>query len=1016
MHFYRANINKTLELLRGLKNGFSENVGSAEYFPCEYKKGSDLPIGDPSFMPFDSSSDFGGKDKHYWLHFTFSTQKSEGKYEGHTPFLVIRTSNVGAWDALNPQCLLYLSGELVQGMDINHTEYQIESGKEYEAYVYFYTGMNDCMKYDFNCVVNYVNTVVEKLYYDIFVPFSAAICFPEHDEKFIKIIKHLGAAVNLLDLRNIESREFYNSINEAEEYLEKEFYNKVCGKDNLVNAVVSCIGHTHIDVAWLWTYAQTKEKVQRSFSTVLALMERYPEYKFMSSQPQLYKYLKEEAPEVYERVKQRVKEGRWEVEGAMWVEADCNLISGESFVRQLLHGKGFIKDEFGVDSKILWLPDVFGYSAALPQILKKSGVDKFVTSKISWNETNMMPYDTFMWQGIDGTEIFTYFITAQDTRNNNPSRNTTYVGYIRPNQVLGTWERYQQKEYNNETMITYGFGDGGGGPTRDMLEQQRRIEKGLPGIPTTKMSTASEFLDRVEKRFFKNAKLLRQMPKWVGELYLEYHRGTYTNAAKNKKFNRCSEFLYQRAEALSAFDMVLTGGKYPYEKLNQGWETILLNQFHDVIPGSSIKEVYEDTDILYKNLIDKAEEIEKEKLVSLSKTITSSRGVLVYNPNGFEASGAIEFSGRKYWVKNIPPFGWKIINPALSEQKVKATNKTAENDYYKLTLDKNCNISSLYDKRAKREVFKKGEANQFRLYEDRPYQHDAWELSPYYKHKRYDINEPGTVESYNDEVSGGFIIKRKFSNSEITQKIALYNDSERIDFNTEVDWHEDHVILKVAFPFNVHAGKATYEIQFGNIERPTHANTSWDAAKFEVCGHKWMDVSDSGYGVSLMNDCKYGYGAEGSDITMSLLKSATYPNPESDRGHHSFTYSLLPHTGSFREAGTIKQAYMINNPLKYMEVGENKGIMPSEYSMVSSDKENVVIETVKKAEKSQDIIVRMYEAHNLTDTVNVKFGFDVKEIYECDLMENNIKKLPVKNNSVTLSVSNFEIVTLKVIR
>ena len=320
-------------------------------------------------------------------------------------------------------------------------------------------------------------------------------------------------------------------------------------------AVVHCIGHTHIDVAWQWTLAQTREKAQRSFATVINMMKQYPEYKFMSSQPQLYQYVKRAAPELYDEIKEMVRQGRWEVEGAMWLEADCNLPSGESLIRQIIHGKRFMQREFGVDSKILWLPDVFGYSAALPQILKKCGVEKFVTSKISWSEFNKMPYDSFLWEGMDGTEIFTYFITAQDLPKKGEDDNfTTYVGYIRPSQVLGTWRRFQQKEYNNETLITFGFGDGGGGPTRDMLEQQRRLAYGIPGIPKTKIETAGNFLDKVEKNFNENAEKLRRVPKWVGELYLEMHRGTYTSIAKNKKHNRKSELLLREAEALAAAD------------------------------------------------------------------------------------------------------------------------------------------------------------------------------------------------------------------------------------------------------------------------------------------------------------------------------------------------------------------------------------------------------------------------------------------------------------------------------
>lgn len=979
------------------------------YCECDYKSNNMFPAPE-SMKPLDDAVVIGGRDKHFWLHFNVDVPKRDDKV-----YLIFGSYHNNGAKAHNPQSILYVNGEMVQGLDINHTEYLVESGASYDIYIYFYTGMLEHdEQFTLRARIAEMNSSVKDLFYDLSVPCQALKCFTPHDENYSIILKHLTAAVQLLDFTNDDV--FYKSVKTADKYINDEFYDKVCRNDG---TVVDCIGHTHIDVAWLWTYAQTKEKAQRSFTTVLSLMKQYPEYKFMSSQPQLYKYLKQEAPEAYKKLKEAVAEGRWEPEGAMWVEADCNLPSGESFVRQLMHGKRFFKEEFGIESSILWLPDVFGYSAALPQILLKSGVNKFVTSKISWNQYNQVPYDTFMWRGIDGSEVFAYFMTAQEYDVcKDPKTHTSYNGYINPSFVKGTPERYQQKLFNMHTMITYGYGDGGGGPCADMLEQQRRLSRGLPGIPATRMSTAKDFLDKAEKSFNESCRLLGETPRWVGELYLEMHRGTYTTAARNKKYNRKAEFLCQNTEAVSVFAHMTGKSEYPKKELYDLWERVLLNQFHDVIPGSSIREVYDDTEVIYGKLLGEAESIFNEKISALAENITTEEGLLVYNPLGFEADGIAELDGRKIYVDKIPAFGWKNITKAENMAgEIKVSGRTAENDYFTVTLDDDGNISSIFDKRFCREVVKKdGRVNQLILFEDCPYCYDAWEISEYYKYKPYKLNNITSIESFEDEVSAGFIIKRQYNKSVYEQTITIYRSIPRIDFNLKVDWHEEHIMLKTLFPFAVNTDKATYEIQFGNIERATHSNTSWDRAKFEVCGHKWADISDGGYGVSLINDCKYGYSADGSDLMLTLLRSSTHPGKGVDMGKHEINYALLPHSGSYRDAGTVHEAYKFNNPVKAIKTEKNIGSLPSCASMVSCNADNVIIETIKEAEDSSDIIIRMYEAHNCSCPVKVQFGFDVKEVFLCDLMENSLKPLQIENGGVMLNVSGFEIITLKVIK
>lgn len=950
-----------------------------------------------------------GKDQHYWVRTSFKTPSVKDN-----EYLVLKTTTgyEGQWDATNPQGLLYLNGYMTQGLDTNHTEAYLEPDTEYVAHNYFYVGMiNGTAKLDMS-VVKY-DKRIEKLFYDFRTAYDVALLHDKNSDDHITLMSVLDKASMMLDMREIYSDAYFESINAASAFIDEELYGKLCTTEG--KPIVNCLGHTHIDVEWQWTREQTREKIQRSFSTAKALMDKYPDYKFMLSQPELYRYLKEEAPDKYEELKTLVKEGRWEPEGGMYLEADCNLISGESFVRQFQQGKKFFKDEFGKDCNVLFLPDVFGYSAALPQILKKCGIDHFVTSKISWNDTNTVPVDAFMWEGIDGTEIFTNFITSQNYRGYGITRGATYVGRLNPSQIKGTWNRLQQKEYTNRSLHVFGFGDGGGGPTKDMLESYSRLSKGFPGMPVAEMNLLVPHLNKEKEEFDAASAELRRSPKWTGELYLEFHRGTYTSMAKNKRGNRKSEFALQKSESLSYIDK-LFGGEYDSKGLYGNWNTVLHDQFHDIIPGSSIKEVYDRSDKDYEAVASYCDGLIGEKMSALAQKVDADKGVLVYNPLGFERQGLIKVDGKTVETDMIPAFGWKVVDTAARESSIKVNGLTAENGYYVLTLDKSGRIASLFDKRAGREVFKNGVfGNELQIFEDFPREYDAWELSDYYKQKMWVLDGEAEISPVFDGDRAGFSVKIGYFNSVIKQNIWLYNDCTRIDFDTEIDWHERHQVLKAAFPLDVHTMQATYEIQFGHVVRPTHENTSWDAAKFEVYGHKWVDISENGYGVSLLNDCKYGFNTEGSTLKLTMLKCATYPNPEADQGKHIFTYSLMPHIGDFREAGVINEAYNLNQPVEFATIGGAKGAVPSEFSLVSCDRDNVIIETVKKAEADDGMIVRMYDAFDRrTDlTVTVADGF--QKAYLCDLLENIVEELPFDGKKVTLSVKNFEIVTLKFI-
>ncbi|MGL5245773.1 MAG: alpha-mannosidase, partial [Sarcina sp.] len=598
------------------------------------------------------TGDLWGNESHGWFKAIVDVPK---EFEGHTIALSFHTF-LGDWDnTTNPQFILYINGEHIQGLDINHKEtiltHNAVAGERYEIDLHAHIGRIEGKKSTLHGKLVVIDEEARKLYFNINVPLIVCKKLNKEDKRRIDMLNVLNEAVNMIDLRRPFSKEYSESLKATNEFLEENFYEKLCGHEEVI---ATCVGHTHIDVAWLWTVAQTREKVARSFSTVLKLMDDYPEYIFMSSQPQLYKFLKEDHPKVYEKIKEKVKEGVWEPEGAMWLEADCNVTSGESLVRQVLHGKRFFKKEFNIDNEILWLPDVFGYSAALPQILKKSDVNYFMTTKISWNQFNKMPYDTFMWKGIDGTEILTHFITTTYP-DQDPYKETmtTYSGNIHPGSIMGAWGRYQQKDINNDVLVAFGFGDGGGGATYEMLEIGKRLERGIPGAPKVKIGKAKDYFKRLEKKVKDN----KRLPKWVGELYLEYHRGTYTSMARNKRDNRRCEELYISAEKFNSMAMML-GKNYPFEDLNKSWETILLNQFHDILPGSSIKEVYDVTAQEYKELLDKGNDMLNEGFDYITSNMNlEDRSVIVFNQLGFERSDIATF--------DVPK---NIKNPAIIDK------------------------------------------------------------------------------------------------------------------------------------------------------------------------------------------------------------------------------------------------------------------------------------------------------------------------------------------------------------
>ncbi len=997
-------VKKYLDLVKQHRYCNKMPIDNITICPCGYKE-NNIPPSLSDFKPYRQGDDWGnGFDSHVWFHFTLEIPEHMKTKPVELRIESDKTGGVGS----NPQFLLYINGKIRQGLDVRHKGVPLLDPDDiYDIYIYSYTGAR-IPKAKLYAELYNVNIICRELYYDLRVPFEALSLLDEHSLEYAQTLRYLEHAVSLLHLYELDSDEFYTSMKQAKAYMDTVFYDQYCG---ISSSHVTAIGHTHIDCAWLWTLKQTREKVQRSFATVLELMKQYPEYKFMSSQALLYQNCKEETPELYEEIKKRVAEGRWEVEGSMWVEADCNLSSGESLVRQVVYGKRFFKEEFGVNTRVLWLPDVFGYSAALPQILKKCGVDWFVTSKISWNDTNTMPYDTFEWYGIDGTPIHTYFLTAQNKEKGEPERHTTYNAVLTPAMVAGTSHRYQQKNISSDSLITFGYGDGGGGPTREHLEIQRRMANGIPGLPETSIEFAGDFLSRLEKKMASAKKI----PTWHGELYLEFHRGTYTSIAKNKRNNRKSEYMYMNAETIGSMAKSLIGLPYPKDELHDGWEMLLTNQFHDIIPGSSIREVYEQSDIDYAVLMQIAEKATDTATAAISKGISAGRGYVIFNPNPFAGNGIVEIEGKSAYVKNIPAKGYAAAGDVKRYNRIVINDRHVETAKLRVHFDENWLITSVYDKENDREIIKAGEkANEIRVYPDHPDIYDAWEWQEYSLDEYTAITDIASLEIVDDGARRGIKIVRPFMKSTFTQTIWFYDDIAKIDFESVADWQNHHHMIKAAFPVDIHANKATYDIQYGTLERPTHKNTSWDTAQFEVCAHKYADLSEGAYGVSLMSDCKYGYDIHDHVMQISLLKTPTWPNEVADIGESRFTYSLCPHKGTLAESNIPSLAYELNNPMFAVKATGINSILPEEFSMVDTASDHLLCEVIKEAEDSEATVIRLYESKNIKSTAEISLGFHADRCYLCDLMENELEEIPIVKGKINLPVHGFEIITLKV--
>ena len=930
-------------------------------------------------------------------------------------------------DFSHPEALAYINGEPYISVDRHHQEILLPKkwcdGKSHTLALHGWTGIGGSTVGDASkklqmkaCEIVQIDQPTRDFVALARVALGIADHIDENNPARHHLYTALDEAFKILDLRIPISNSFYDSIPSAYQILKEG----ISLSGSALNVDITAVGHAHIDVAWLWTLAQTRRKTERTFHNVMRLMDEFPDFHFAQSQPQLYEYIREDQPELFEEIKKHVAEKNWEPLGGMWVEADCNISGSESLARQFLLGRNYFSQHFGegVESPVLWLPDVFGYAWNLPQLIHEAGLEYFFTIKIGWSQYNRFPYDSFWWQGLDGTRVLTHFST---TKKVDSLFAATYNSDASPNQTIGTWTNFQQKDYGAPgitppLLMSYGWGDGGGGPTREMLENIREMGD-FPSTPKIEMGRVDDFFQKLEKGVGEN------LPIWNGELYLEYHRGTYTTQARNKRANRKSEFLLHDAEFLASYASQLdTDYQYPHEEFTKLWRLVCLNQFHDIIPGSSIKAVYEESLEQYEDVRQIAVEIRNKALTATANFLGAD--ALLVNPTSFSRNEPIEINGALKSSGVLPPYSvTKLDNlefPSQSSATIICKKDRLENDFLRVELDAAGDIISIYDKIANREILSDDEiGNQFQAFEDIPLNWDAWDIDIFYDDKIW-LAEPVTsirvIET--NSLRATLEIKRRILNSDYIQRISLRHNSPRLDFETIIQWKERRTLLKVAFPVNILSPMATYEIQWGNVERPTHRNTSWDWARFETAAQKWVDLSEGDYGVSLLNDCKYGHDIRDNIMRLTLLRGTTAPDPDADLGEHHFTYSLFPHTGSWDER-TIAEAYALNDPLLVYQVDANitkASISKSDAeAFIAVDQPNIVIETVKKAEDGQGFIIRLYESQRKRGNFTLKTNFSLHEAWRANILEENQERISVGETAIHYSITPYQILTLRLI-
>ncbi len=757
-------------------------------------------------------------------------------------------------------------------------------------------------------------------------------------------------------------------------------------------------GHAHIDLAWLWPLEETRRKANRTFHTMIGLMKRYPDFRFNQSTAQLYAFLEKDDPELFAAIKERVAAGQWEPIGAMWVEPDTNMPTGESFVRQLLYGQRYFERTFGRRHTVCWLPDCFGFSPALPQLLKLAGVDNFFTIKVNWSETNPMPFDLFWWEGLDGSRVLAHTF-------NNPVGG--YNAQISPRASVETWRNFRGKRHARESLLSFGYGDGGGGPTEEMLERQQQMAD-FPALPAMRSVDIQSWFAALHEMPDASA-----LPTWVGEMYLELHRGTLTTQGRTKYLHRRAERALIAAETLASMAVLLGAPAAP--SLEEHWRIILRNEFHDILPGSSIREVYQQAEAELADVVSAGREAQDRHLSALigKLGVTGDKpGLLVVNPdlsprplrvaasedlpNGQKVEGGSVLTG----VQTVPGLSAVATFAAAAPSGLSVARNRLENDHLRAEFADDGTLTSLYDKRAGREALD-GRGNQIWAYVDKPRNWDAWDVEDDYDRNGEEVRASSLEVVEEGPHRAAIRIVRKFRHSDIVQTVRLWANSARLDFKADIDWHDRRILLKARFPLAVRSDHATFECAHGVVRRATHRNTSWEQARFEVAAHRFVDLSEHGYGVALLNDGKYGHHALGNELGISLLRSPVFPDPLADEGRQSFTYALYPHAGDWLSGGVLAEAEDLNQPLFCRPVSLGRA---ESWTAVAVDGMQLGLSALKPAEDGSGLILRLYEPAGARGAVTVAAAGSWSVTGAVDLLEDaageaDFRLLPFKVRS-----------------
>lgn len=999
----------------------------------------------------------------------------------------------------HPEALLYINGNPVAAADRHHQlislPEEFASNKRHSLLLHGWTGLNGWPPEPNNqsrlfvktCYAVNVDTQLQELIALSEVCLDQATNLSQDQFERHHILNALDEAFHCLDTRDPISGEFRASVAASLAGL----------KDHLRRlkqtppVTLHAIGHAHMDIAYLWPIAQVRQKNARTACNVLQLMEQDESFTFSHSQPQLYDWLKSDFPDVYKKVLGRIKKGQWEMLRGMWVEPDMNLPGGEALVRQCLLARRWCEQHLGQSgTPVLWLPDTFGFPASIPQVLKQAGIDTLVTNKLNWNQYNRMPATSTHWQGIDGSRINTHMLTTPRGVQHLPFP-TNYKSDLTAAEVNGTWRESRVKNSVADLLICYGYGDGGGGPNAE-LASKAKLWREIPAAPDIKRTTVKQFLAHTSAQ-------QSALPVWSGELYLEGHRGTLTSQGWIKKANRDNEGLLHTAEWLNALAHVAGADT---TALTEAWQRLCLNQFHDVITGAAITEVFDEARRDHSFIEREARssmqratqaltEFEHTHIASqfMSQAVpltTSQHQGQHTNQGSIKTTTRIDnegFTSTHHVLANSAPLTVNryVVLPALSHgayqdsntgealasqpidegvlvalpdvpgysltsvraaevsqptvanpvkitthRRQSAFSEEAEtigpnntlidisNQWLSLTINNAGQIISLFDKPYQRELIPAHQVgNELITYEDRPISWDAWDIDSFYKDRPDTMKVAAPVKVLEEGPLRAVIqTTLQWQKSTVYQTIAVHHHTRRIDFHTRVDWHDTHTLLKAHFPLAIHTDHATYDIQWGHITRPTHQNTAWDAAKFEVCAHKWADLSEYGYGVALLNNGKYGHSADANELSLSLLKSPTMPDPTSDQGIQQFTYSLLPHPGNWRE-DVPAEAYALNLPLQHFQLSGEKLNAIACKPILYTDQPNVVIETIKPAEQGDGLIVRLYEAFGATGTAKFTVAPYVHTVEESSLLEDSSTLIGLLNHTISLELKPHQIRTLR---